>query len=265
MEIQPLNTLGKMLFQDFSRRKSNNPAYSIRGYARYLDISHSTLRFLMDEKTEGSPKLVQKIGKKLGLTSQEVKYFIQLSRLKKARHPEKKNQIYQGARVINTRFNTLSEKEFTDISQWYSYAVMELIKTKDAQLDPAWLANRLGILAEEAKGALSALQKLDIIGIQDGKKLIVKRDYLEFPDGQFEAARTFHQTVTGKAKEATATQVKGTRSFSSAVVRFRKSDLPDVHEFIARFRREFCQRFEGGTDHDSVYALNLNFFRLDQE
>ena len=93
----------------------------------------------------------------------------------------------------------------------------------------------------------------------------MKRDYIEFPSNQLSPARKLHQTLTQQAAKAVFDQPKSTRSFSSAVLRFRKTDIEEVHEFIAKFRREFCQKFENGTDHDSVYSLNMNFFRLDQE
>ncbi len=258
------NTLARILGQDFDRRKKRKESYSLRSYAKYLGLSPSTLHSLMSEDSMGSPKLVEKIARKIGLNESEEQYVSHVSRLKNTKDPKKKKEILQKAVLLNTRFNTLTVEEYQLIGKWYYYPVMELIKTKGAVLDPAWIGKKLGITSEEARLSLESLQKLDIIEIKNNQ-LIVKRDYVELPDGTFLPGRELNQTLIQKAKEAALVQPKGTRSFSNTVVRFRKSDIKRAQEFITRFRREFCLEFESGRDHDSVYDLNVNFFRLDEE
>ncbi len=264
MKTHGTGALAGVILQDFEQKKLARNGYSLRAYAKYLGLSHSTLHSLMKEESPGSPALIEKIAKKIGLNANERKYCSYISRLKTVRSSAKKLEIMQKAVLLNTRFNVLSKEEYEQICMWYNYPVMELIKIKGASLDPDWIAKKLGITSDEATIALESFQKLKIIEIKDGQ-LIVKRDYVELPTGAFEPARALHQTMIGKAREAVVTQPKGTRSFSNTVVRFRKSDMEEVHEFISKFRREFCLKFEGGLDHDSVYNLNVNFFRLDTD
>ncbi len=264
--VQEPNTLSKVLSNDFNRRKLRRKTFSIRAYAQFLGLSPSTVHSLMSQKILGSPRLIGRIGKKIGLSDNEQRYFVCLSKMKISRDPKKRAEISREARMLDTRFNMLSEEEFALISKWYNYPVMELIKLKDASVDPVWIGRKLGITPREAEIALSTFQKLGVIEISESGQVIVNRDYIEIPSGvAFEPVRELHQTIIAKAKDAVTTQPKGTRSFSTTVVRFRKSDVEQVHEFVSKVRRDFCERFESGTGHDAVYSLNMNFFRLDSE
>ena len=266
MKTQGMNDFVAILVQDFAQKRIRKENYSLRAYARHLGVSHSTLHALMTDGSGGSSKLIEKIGEKIGLSKSEKEYFAHLASLNVIKDSKKRAEILQKIALLDTRYNILGHEEQTQVfCKWYGFAVMELIKTKDASLDPAWIAKKLRITRSEVEKTLDALQKLEIIEIQENGQLLVKKDYVELSPTTVLPTRELHQVMIGKAGEAAMAQPKETRSFSETVLRFRKSDMEEVHQFISKFRREFALKFESGTGHDSVYSLNVNFFRLDSE
>lgn len=118
---------------------------------------------------------------------------------------------------------------------------------------------------DEAQNALQALIDLEIIKIQNNK-LIVLKDYVSLPTGEpLSAAFNYHQEMIQRSLEATRTQTKEERNFSSVTLRFRRSDMDKVNELLRNLRRDFCHEMEEGEGHDSVYALNMQFIRLDRD
>lgn len=255
----------QLLSELWIEKKNKNPNFSQRAYARYLDIPVSTLSVLQSKKTISESPLISKLGKKLGLSNDEIKYFSLLAKSEKTKDPKKKRELIKQALGLNTRFNTLSDEQFNYVASWYHFALMELIKTKDATFNPEWISQKLGIKIEEAEKALQALIDLKIIKIQNNKLKVLK-DYISLPTGaSLPVAFNYHQEMIQKSLEATKTQTKEERNFSSVTLRVRRSDLPKVNELLRTLRREFCHELEEGEGHDSVYALNMQFIRLDKD
>lgn len=66
----------QILQREFDKKKEKNPRYSLRIFARHLDIDHSTLSQIFSRKRGISEKLAQKIVDNLTLTHHEKQKFL---------------------------------------------------------------------------------------------------------------------------------------------------------------------------------------------
>lgn len=263
---QALLPFFELLNEGYEQRKRKNPSYSLRAYAQFLGVPRSTTFELMKGKISGQKKTVQKVGKKLGLTDTEILYFSLLIEIERTTKPQKRSELYKEAYCLHTRFNTISEDDFSFVARWYHFAVMELLKVKGASGDPSWIAKKLQIKVGEAKEALEALEKLNIVKIDSKGKIYIIKDFVSLPSGEpLSIAQDYHQTMIEKAMKAVKTQPKGTRNFSSMTFCFNKAELKDVDQFIKKMRMKFADRFVSGQEYDSVYSLNIQFVRLDRD
>ena len=62
-------TFQDLLQSEFDRRRTANTRYSLRSFARFLSLDHSTLSQILRGKRRVTPRNVRAIGRKLGLTA----------------------------------------------------------------------------------------------------------------------------------------------------------------------------------------------------
>src|SRR5579884_4269912 len=112
-----LTSFVEFLSREFSRRKMMNPRFSLRGFARFLDLDPSFLSKVMRGPRRATPLLVERIARRLNLSERERQYF--MSSL--SRRPERIPLEQAHA------FHPLSADEFETISGWQHYALLELV------------------------------------------------------------------------------------------------------------------------------------------
>ncbi len=258
-------SLPDILIRDFQRKKKRNRNYSVRAYARYLNISASTLLNLMKGKSSGSKEVIRRFSRKLSLTENDCVYLLKSAELNRTKNVRKRKALRNEVLQLDTSFNRISEETFQHLGFWQCFAVMELIKIKGARLDPAWIAERLCIPEAQATAALNALVGAKVIEISESGKLTILTDFITLPSGKrLDLARNFHGELIKKGREALFNQSENDRNISSLILRFNSSRMNEVDEFIREFRRKFSAAFEEGDDHDAVCGLGIQFFRLDQ-
>ena len=257
-------SLADILSEQYLQKKTAKPSYSLRSYARFLGISPSTLHVLMSGNKTASKKTLTTIAKRAGLLKSEISYFSDLFEAKSAKTDDKKKTALRKARLHDSRQSLITDEEFQLIASWRHFALMELIKTQGFRNDADWIASRLRMPEKAVSHALEALEKLKVLRLNKDGTIDVLKDFVALPSGNPTlVAQNYHQTMVEEALDAIKNQPKGTRNFSSLVLKFRTLDISRVDEFIRKFRREFSIDFEEGEGHDAVYALAVQFFRLD--
>ena len=66
-------TLRTQLEREFGRRTLRNPRYSLRAFARFLSLHHTTLVRLMNGSRSPSRAMLESLGKRLQLTPNEIR------------------------------------------------------------------------------------------------------------------------------------------------------------------------------------------------
>ena len=135
--METSNDFRLYLQNELIRRCQKNPHYSLRAFARILQIDASALSKILNAKRAVTPEMLTKLGLKLGLGKQELKSF---------------KGIKSGAGALgHLDFDTIDADQFKIISDWYHYAILELTAVAHFRADTKWIAKTLGITASEAK------------------------------------------------------------------------------------------------------------------
>ncbi len=145
----------QFLVNELERRCRENPRYSLRAFAKALGVSPSALSLILAGRRGLSRELASEVSKKLGLDPLKEKSFIQ-------------NSLRRGKPISIdlANFNQLALDKFATIADWYHFAILSLIETKDFKPKIPWIASRLGISEGEARAAVDRLVRLEVLCIE---------------------------------------------------------------------------------------------------
>ena len=156
------------LRQKFEVRVLKNTSYSLRSFARDIEIPASRLSEILNNKRGTTAENGQRIAKNLHLSRIETENFILSIEAQHSRSHTRKNaakdQLLKNCKNDSTNF--LNEDRFAVISSWYHYAILELLSTDQSFLGIDMIAKRLDLSLFQTKQALKR---------SFGKKLFVKK------------------------------------------------------------------------------------------
>jgi uncharacterized protein (TIGR02147 family) len=263
------NTLPKsyveILKSCLSERMLKNENYSLRAFARDLDITPSHLSEILNKKANLSLKAGFQIAPFIYKNIEDQKLFCKLIEIDNAIDSDKKNELSKQLYNYDSTHLIISNEDYDSISDWNSLALLELINLHDFQYDLDWISNRLSISSECVEKLLCNLSYHELIEIHD-HKIEKKYDYFVLPNGNnLLSAKNFHKKVLQNASEAIDKQRTEERNFTAAFLHVKKENITLISEKIKKFRRELAKEFESENDSDSVYMFSIQLFRVDNE
>lgn len=246
----------------FNERTLKNDSYSLRAFARDLDLMPGHLSEILALKTNLSLKKALETSALLKLSGENQKLFLKLVEMANANDARKSSlelQLYN----FDSSHLVISNDLYSRISEWHSLALLELISLKDFKHDLVWIAERLSITTDEAAYTIKNLLQSQLIQLEDGE-LKKQYDYFVLPNGnKSNSAKDFHKLVLNKATTAIDEQLSETRNFTAAFIHINKDDIAEISERIKIFRRELAKEFETENNSDSIYMLSAQLFRVD--
>ncbi|MCM2279060.1 MAG: TIGR02147 family protein [Oligoflexia bacterium] len=255
-----------VLRTEYARRRNRNPSYSLRAFARDLDIAYSRLNEVINAKRGISAVAADRLAMNLGLSETEKNIFVAQVEASHGRSNAVRNRAQARARELRaqTEQNSIQLDAFEMISHWYHYAILELPALKEFQADPQWIADRLGISRTEAEGAISRLFRVGLLR-KTKTGFEPARDFtFSTTDIPSAGLKRHHEQILAKATDAIHFQDIHERDLSAVTVAIDRKDIPKAKEMLKTFRRQFMREMEKSADRDAVYSLALQFFRIDK-
>lgn len=255
------------LQKQFELRHLKNKNYSLRAYARDLEMIPSRLSDIINYKKGLSAEAARKIAFKLGLSENEIEIFALSAKSLHARSEKDKNSAFISLQK-KLKSLKITQKidyyEFELANNWYHLAILELLELRDCNHSIEWFAHKLNLNKAIIKSALLRLQKINWITLKNGK---YKANY-EQSETTFDISsltiKKFHEEILKKAENALFFDVVDEREFLNMTLAFPKKQMPEAKEFIRQFQKEFAEKFYiDNSVKDSVYQLSVQFFRLD--
>jgi uncharacterized protein (TIGR02147 family) len=257
----------EIIHQELAARTGRNPAYSLRAFAKGIGVSPGTLSQILNGKRVPSVRLTKKLIQTLGLNPKETLAFLHsVATAHRGRTLQRKSRFFHGFQMSVPEpaddAKELSLELFQVISDWYHYAIMMLVETEDARLEPRWIAAQLGIGITEATLALNRLLKLGLLKRVNGR---LKADgaYLTTADKNLTtpALRKHQRQILEKALASLDNDPLEVRSSNSLTMAIDPDRLPKAKLMIEKFNRELCAYLEGGK-RKRVYQLSVNLFPM---
>jgi uncharacterized protein (TIGR02147 family) len=246
----------EQLQRELERRKRTNPHFSLRSFARTLDLSPSFLSHVINGHKNLSLVSALKIAQKLRYSPTEADSFVDLVKLEM-------QQVV--APQLPEKFNeglTLQLEAFQVISDWYHFAIRELVMTKGFKPDVKWIAKRLKIKPTEAKDAIDRLLLLGLLERKPDGGLVNTENYIKTPTNQpSRAIRNHHQQMIQKAQEALENQPVTHRDIVGTTLTIRRDQIDLAKREIAKFHRHLAKLLNS-PEASEVYQFNTQFFAL---
>ncbi len=244
------------LQQELLRRCDHNSAYSLRAFARSLDIDHSTLSQILRNKRKISQKTFENLCSKLGLGPEEVTQF-------KKPWEQNTTSAKQPVRELK-KLHQLTFDTFSVISDWYHHVLLELPRLKSFKPDIKWAAKVLGIKTTQVRDALERLERVGLIDLShEGEWRVLSQDneHLPMDDYTHVALKKLQKQVLEMGKLAVDDIPLAQRCNRSVIMAFDSSNIDTAIDLIDQFRKEFASKVvdqDGSFDH--VYQLGIAFY-----
>jgi len=242
------------LQSELVHRIRENPQYSLRAFSRFLQVDPSLLSKIINGKRKISRKLLLSFTSKLELSPAVVRQFT----------GEDDFVTAEG------NFQQVTVDHFHLISDWYHYAIFELIELEHFRPQPRWVAKALGISIPQVSAAVERLVRLGFIEIDKRGQWRRKVANITTVDSPFTATafRKMQRQCLLKAIEALEETPFERRDQSFMTMAVDSSLIPEVRTRIRKFRRQISDFFQSRGRADHVYNLGISFYpvtRLDKE
>jgi len=256
------------LLDCYQQKKSINTRYSLRAYARDLEIGHSTLIGVLKNKRYFSYKLAEKISEKMRL-NKNMKYLFlnSVAREKKSNGNQKiEKEFFHYLKVQPNEHNgstlKLSNQNGKILSQWHYYAILELTLVSDFESNAQWIAKRLNINTELVYESIDHLFTLGLLKNIEGRWT---KTFLHFtgPDktttNQYLRQRQLQ--ILQKSSLALEKISIERRSHNAMTLAINTDKLAIAKEEIRKFLFKMCELLEVD-ERKEVYELQVSLFPL---
>lgn len=238
-----------MLERELSRRSKKNPSYSLRSFAKSLDMDASLLSKLLSGKRPINDGHILKLGPKLGLSLRGLKKFQEGSNDK-----------------ISAAFKPLSLDQYDLISEWEHYAILELVSLKSFKPCLKWVATQLKSTTNKVRACVKRLERSGLLKIEeDGSWVDISSGYSTHILGEnitTEAHKASQKEILKKAIKSIDDIDFKKRDQSSMMLSTSPEKIIKAKKMITKFRRELTYFLEDTEDKTAVYQLSVSLFPL---
>lgn len=238
-------TLAQFLKAQLKKVQKKNPRFSLRSFARKAGISPGAMADLTQGKRALSEFYASKIADGLNFSGEEREVLFSFVATKSRKF------------IID---KTLTEEQMSLITQWHHYAILNLMKTKDFQSSPEWIAERLGLRTLVVEESLALLLRLGLIAWSKNSYKRVFHNLLTTVDIPSKALVAAHKNHLLKAIEVLERTQPSARSFTSITMPVDVRKLEEAKKQIRNFRQRMSLLLEG--EPREVYTLSIQLYPL---
>ena len=245
-------TVQHTILKKYEEARGHNPSFSLRAFARKLELSSGALSAIINGKRQISKKMAIRLAHRLGLSSSELEQFLStFSGHKKRNRP-----------TLDIKYIQLQIEQYKIISSWEHFAILSLIKTHDFKPSVAWISERLGIAPKMAQDALDRLLLLGIlVKDQDGNLLRISGNYTTSDEVASYYVRRAHKEYLQMAQECLDTIPVHQRDITAITTPVNPQKMALAKEMIRRFQDDLAECLgEGETS--EVYNLCIQLYPL---
>jgi transcriptional regulator with XRE-family HTH domain len=238
----------EVLLKKYEEGRQKNTRWSKRAFAKRLGVSPGALSEIFSQKRSLSLKLRRKMAGKLELSPMEEADFFSVG-------------LPSGQDESRIDYHILEEDQFRLISDWWYFAILNLVKTKGFRPSPIWIAKRLGITPKTATEAWERLFRTQHLE-WSGKKVVRKYPRIGTSDETINLAARKSHLEDLKLAERSLNQVPlQWRDHSSMTLVIDRKDIQKAKEMIRLFQDKFAKEIHKESG-DEVYKLSMALLPL---
>lgn len=235
----------EILRVSFLSRMERNPSYSLRAFARSLDVDAGLLSKVMNRKRRPSKAFMEKT---LDILQPDLDDLLDASEIKKES-------------ILNSK--KLNSLELKPIAKWYFFLILDLFFLPDFQSSEEWVAERTGLSLKKVKLSLEVLEEYGHIDRSKKEWELHSKSTMWTDFGSTNhTKRNMQKQILEKAIESIDSVDFKYREASSLSLPMDKSLVPELKKKITDFKRELRDWIERQDEYDEIYQFSFNFFPL---
>jgi uncharacterized protein (TIGR02147 family) len=230
-----------------------NPQFSLRAFARIVNVSPAVLSRVLSGKRKLTFNLAVRIADALALGPDErdLLYSFYLS------NPSTDTSIEQ-----NKREKELSVDCFNAMKEWYHYGITQLLYLKSFKNDPKWISKMLSISELEAKLAVDRLIRLEILDHDENGLLYRTATHLTTTtDIASSGIRHFQKQILEKSIVSLVEDDILERDITSITIAINEDHIPEAKAEIKKFRMKMSEFLASG-EKTRVYNLGIHLIPI---
>lgn len=241
-----------LLQSELARRCADNPRYSLRAFARDLECDHSTLSQWLRGARRLTETSIRLLGRRLRLDEARVETFVASAPLHEPTREHDEREIQELARDTANL-----------ISDWYHYAILELVHVEGFRPDFRWIGRVLDIDVDRVALAVQRLLHLRLLEMtsSDHWTDLSGNTRARFEDFTDAALRHFAEEVRRLQLERSHELPPESHFRASTTLAIDTAHVAEARRRMERFHTELVDLLhESGRD--DVYYLELSLFPL---
>lgn len=243
------------LFRDKLRdtlveKTKKNPSFSLRAFARQLDIESSSLSQIINGKRTLTDRMCKRLAPKLNLSPFETEKLMN-------------GQAFFEKAKKNT-FKTLNEDHYETIAEWYYYAILELTHVNNFQPTNEWIAKVLDLNIHLVNDAVERLLRLGFLEIDEKGRWLDKIENFDVPLATYIKPATRKHEMAKREMAIKAfddydvdRRIMGSRTLTGSEKKIKEAKKM-CHEFM-KYLCEFMEG-EGQEDREEVFHLTVSLY-----
>jgi uncharacterized protein (TIGR02147 family) len=239
----------------YSEKKQRNSSYSIRSFAKQLDVNPGVLNQIMNGKRGLPFQLAEKFIEKLKLPETQQDLF-----MRSAFYSKQELDTLQKERAYKNVFlMTESEQHRTIMLEWEYYAFIALMDVQDFNSNLGWCARKLGIQLGRMEEVVELLLNTKIIGFELGN---YKCEFDKISYGIDRDSKTFQQIQKKnlvQASEKIESCPDSQSHYNSITLAIQPKNIRRAKLLIDDFIVRLTSLLEDG-EQDDVYKFNVQLF-----
>ncbi|RZA03387.1 MAG: TIGR02147 family protein, partial [Proteobacteria bacterium] len=158
----------------------------------------------------------------------------------------------------------LQADQFHLIADWHCFAILSLLETAGAKSKPAWIAQRLGISAAAAEGAMERMARLGLL--EEGKTgyRLTGQSFTTSDEIASSAIKKNHSQLLELAKASLERDPLEMRDLLSTTLAIDPAKLPEAKALMGDFREKLSNFLRSGKKQE-VYSLQLQLILLSRK
>lgn len=229
-----------------------NPQFSMRAFARMVDVSPAVLSRVLSGKRKLTFNLAVRIADALmlGPVERDTLYSFFLKGNESQTTPEDRHE------------KELSLDCFNAMKDWYHYGITQLLYLEAFREETKWIAKMLSITELEAKLAVDRLVRLEILDRDEDGRLYRTATHLSTSTDIASAGiRHFQKQILEKSIESLELHDVKERDITSITIAINESRIAEAKLEIKKFRLKMSEFLAEG-EKTRVYNLGVHLIPL---
>ena len=241
----PPHRFRRFLQEELAARCARNPRYSLRAFARYLKLDHSTLSQLLRGRRRFTARTIERVGNRLSLTPTMITQFVE-----RERGPAES--------WTSRELRQLSRDAALSLAEWHHHAILELTRLSSFRADVRWISRVLDVPVDDVNVAITRLARLRLLDMRSPTTWV---DAAGNSEARIDTLSVSAVTALASRARALLGNSRQPAHYSTTTVAVSTTASRRIAERVEQFRREMVELLEhDGSNRDQVYCLELAFF-----